>query len=160
MRKILMLSAALAAFPFAPAVAQDGDATDGQAALPAACEAAVSSMDTSKTTGGSGMSKMMNSMDGMMSGGDMSGSMGAVEKANMQAMMVMQAPMMKAMTIKDADLAFNCGMIAHHRGAIAMAKVELEMGKDETSKTLARTIIDAQEKEIEQITAWLEKNGK
>lgn len=83
-----------------------------------------------------------------------------VQTANQEAMQVMDGPMMRAATIRDADLAFNCGMIAHHAGAIAMAKVELEMGKDEASKTLARAIIAAQEKEIAEMTAWVEAWSK
>ncbi len=62
--------------------------------------------------------------------------------------------------IKDPDLAFNCGMIAHHQGAIAMSEVELKTGKDEKSKEMARMIIDAQKKEIEEMTARVEALAK
>ena len=95
-------------------------------------------------------------MPPMAHGGDLD----PVQTANQAAMAVMDGPMMRAATIRDADLAFNCGMIAHHAGAIAMAKVELEMGKDEASKTLARAIIAAQEKEIAEMTAWVEAWSK
>ncbi|KQT51196.1 hypothetical protein ASG43_21225 [Aureimonas sp. Leaf454] len=115
--------------------------------LPKACmDAAGSSMD---------MSKMMGGMEGMMSSGS-----SEVVKANMDAMMKMHGPMMTATMIKDPDLAFNCGMIAHHQGAIAMSEVELKMGKDEKSKEMAQMIIDAQKKEIGEMTAWVEKHGK
>ena len=100
------------------------------------------------------MSHMNSAMQGMMA------DMDDVQKASMEAMMQMHDPMMRAMLIKDPDLAFNCGMIAHHHGAIAMAEVELRMGKDEESRKLAQTIIDAQKKEIEEMTAWIEERAR
>lgn len=113
--------------------------------LPKACMDAAGSMDMSKMSGG---------MESMMSSGT-----DEVVKANMDAMRKMQGPMMKAVMIKDADLAFNCGMIAHHQGAIAMSQVELKMGKDEGSKKMAQMIIDAQKKEIAEMTDWVEKHA-
>ena len=110
----------------------------------------------------SGMGGMMRG--GMMQGMDMSNMMGGMEgmdeaqMASMEAMMELNAPMMATHTIKDPDLAFHCGMIAHHAGAIAMAEVELKYGDDEESKAMAQKIIDAQGPEIEEMTAWVEKN--
>lgn len=101
---------------------------------------------------------------GMMDGMDMSTMMGgmdgmdATQAASMEAMMKMNVPMMATHAIKDPDLAFHCGMIAHHAGAIAMAEVELEYGRDEQSREMARKIIDAQGPEIEEMTAWVEKH--
>lgn len=101
----------------------------------------------------------------MMQGMDMSGMMGSIEgmdeaqQASMQAMMEMNGPMMATHTIKDPDLAFHCGMIAHHTGAIAMAEVEIQYGDDEQSKALAQEIIDSQRQEIEEMTAWVEENA-
>ena len=86
--------------------------------------------------------------------------MDEAQKANHEAMMQMHGPMMKAAMIKDPDLAFNCGMIVHHQGAIAMSEVELKMGKDEASKKMAQMIIDAQKKEIEEMTARVETLAK
>lgn len=80
----------------------------------------------------------------------------AVQQSNMDAMMQMHAPMQRAVRIKNPDLAFNCGMIAHHYGAIAMAEAELERGRDEMSKAMARTIIDVQKREIEDMEARIE----
>lgn len=59
----------------------------------------------------------------------------------------------------NADLDFVRAMIAHHQGAIDMAKVELEHGKDEAIRKLADDIIKAQEAEIRMMKEWLAGNG-
>ncbi len=60
----------------------------------------------------------------------------------------------------DADVDFVKGMIPHHQGAVDMAKIVLEQGKDAEIKKFAQDIIDAQEKEIAFMNDWLKKNGK
>jgi len=55
----------------------------------------------------------------------------------------------------DPDEAFMRGMLAHHRGAVEMAKVELEHGTDPEARALAQAIIAAQQAEIEQMETWL-----
>ncbi|PZP56534.1 MAG: DUF305 domain-containing protein [Micavibrio aeruginosavorus] len=58
----------------------------------------------------------------------------------------------------NADKDFVLNMIPHHEGAVAMARVQLEHGKDPELRKLAEDIIKAQDKEIEFMKAWLEKN--
>jgi uncharacterized protein (DUF305 family) len=78
---------------------------------------------------------------------------------NMRRMMVTMPAMHDGMMNENADVAFACGMIAHHQGAIDMAEVLLEHGEDDQMRTLAQEIIDAQVGEIEQMTNWLAENA-
>lgn len=58
----------------------------------------------------------------------------------------------------DADVDFVRGMIAHHQGPVAMARVELDHGDDPDVCKLAEAIIKAQEAEIAWMQDWLAKN--
>ena len=48
----------------------------------------------------------------------------------------------------NADVDFVRGMIAHHQGAIEMAQIQLQYGKDEQLRRLAQGIIVEQQQEI------------
>jgi uncharacterized protein (DUF305 family) len=119
------------------------------------------------------MMPMMQQMMAMMQGGmpqagtqsggmqnmPMAGAMSDASKAYMGAMAMMNAPMMMGAQSSDPDVAFAKAMIAHHQGAIAMAKAVLQYGKDEKVKAWANQIIKAQEAEIAEMQAWLKDHA-
>lgn len=69
----------------------------------------------------------------------------------------MHAAMQQAYT-GNADVDFVTGMIPHHQGAVEMAKIVLQYGKDPEVRKLAEAIIKAQQDEIAWMQGWLEKN--
>ncbi len=102
-------------------------------------------------------------MDGMHDmGGDTPMQMEAApmdeaHQAMMAGMEAMNSDMDAGMKAADIDVAFICGMIPHHQGAIDMAKAELQYGDDPWAKEMAQKVIDAQEAEIAQMKEWLAK---
>ncbi|ODM44902.1 DUF305 domain-containing protein [Cereibacter johrii] len=153
-----ILAAAVAATAFsAPALAQE---TEFQ--LPEQCTTAAtaggmdhSAMGHGNMAGnqGAGMMEMMG-----MGGMDLE-SMPEHVRENVRKMMISMPAMHEGMMMEDADVAFACGMIAHHQGAIDMAEVLLEHGDDPQMRALAEEIIAAQGPEIERMTAWLAENA-
>ncbi|KAF0116940.1 MAG: hypothetical protein FD150_30 [Rhodobacteraceae bacterium] len=91
-------------------------------------------------------------------GHTMMGDMGPASTAFMEA----NDRMHKGMAIEytgNTDLDFIRGMVPHHQGAVEMAKIVLEHGKDPEVRKLAEGIIAAQEAEIKWMQDWLDKNG-
>ncbi len=155
-KTILAAAAAATAFS-APALAQEAEFQ-----LPEQCTTAAtaggmdhSAMGHGNMAGnqGAGMMEMMG-----MGGMDLK-SMPAHVRENMRKMMITMPAMHEGMMMEDADVAFACGMIAHHQGAIDMAEVLLEHGDDPQMRALAEEIIAAQGPEIERMTAWLAENA-
>lgn len=102
---------------------------------------------------------MMQGQGGMM---QHQGGMGQSDaaKAYMAAMDKMHGPMMQGVQDSDPDAAFVEGMIPHHQGAIDMARVVLQFGKDEQTKKWANDVIREQQREIAEMQEWLKKRGK
>ena len=93
------------------------------------------------------MDKKHAGMPGMAAGGDMHGSMKNMMKS------------MESMKMSgDADKDFAMMMKAHHQGAIDMAQMELQSGKDAKMRAMAKGIIKAQQKEIKEFDKWLAKH--
>lgn len=85
------------------------------------------------------------------------------DSASSKAFAEANAKMHKDMAVPltgNADVDFVRGMIPHHQGAIDMAKIVLEHGKDPEIRKLAEEVIAAQEGEIAMMKAWLAKNGQ
>jgi len=61
---------------------------------------------------------------------------------------------LKNKTGDEFDKAFIASMIAHHEGAVEMAKLSAKNAKHEEVKTLSNNIITAQEKEIAEMKQW------
>ena len=72
----------------------------------------------------------------------------------------MNGPMMQGVQDSDPDVAFIKGMIPHHQGAIEMAKVALQHGKDEQTKKWANDIVREQQRDMAEMQEWLKKRGK
>jgi uncharacterized protein (DUF305 family) len=86
-------------------------------------------------------------------------SMSEAHTALMAGMDRMNSDMMTGGMAQDIDVAFVCSMIPHHRGAIDMAKAELQYGDDAWAKEMAQKVIDAQEQEIADMLAWLDQQA-
>jgi uncharacterized protein (DUF305 family) len=82
-----------------------------------------------------------------------------VTKAYMDAVDRMHGPMLEGLRADDPDVAYIRGMIAHHQGAIDMAKVALQYGKDDLTKKWAADVIRDQQREVTEMQEWLKKRA-
>jgi uncharacterized protein (DUF305 family) len=82
-----------------------------------------------------------------------------VTKAYMDAVDRMHGPMLEGLRADDPDVAYIRGMIAHHQGALDMAKVALQYGKDDLTKKWAADVIRDQQREVTEMQEWLKKRA-
>ena len=92
------------------------------------------------------MDKKDAAMPGMAAGGDMQGHMKGMMK-HMDSMKM----------TGNTDIDFAAMMKMHHQGAIDMAQMELQSGKDAKMRAMAKRIIKDQKKEIKELDQWLGK---
>lgn len=147
MKRALAASILAASFS-APALAQEEAAFQ----LPEQCtvESGMGHMDHGGMHGGgTDMMTMNMELEGMTE----------FQRRNMEKMALTMPAMMEGMMHDDPDVAFACAMIAHHQGAIDMARIQLEHGEDEWIRSLAEEIIEAQVQEIDEMTQWLADNA-
>jgi uncharacterized protein (DUF305 family) len=86
-------------------------------------------------------------MGGMDMGGDDSSGEGMMSDDDMEEM--------ESASGAAFDKLFLEGMIAHHKGAVAMAEIELEEGEFPDALALAQEVVDAQEAEITEMESLL-----
>lgn len=82
--------------------------------------------------------------------------------ANNPSMMGAMDKMMKDMhqmqMTGNVDVDFAMMMVSHHQGAVDMAQVEIESGKDDALKQMAQKIIDEQKSEINELQTFLDSH--
>lgn len=61
---------------------------------------------------------------------------------------------MAAASGETVDEAYIAKMIAHHRGAVAMAEVAMRESRDPEVRRMAQGVIDTQTREIAEMRAW------
>ena len=89
--------------------------------------------------------------------GDMGDMMPGMGGAGAMAGMLSESDLTALRNAPGAEAAklYVSGMIGHHQGAITMAQNEIDNGKSPAAVALARSIIDTQQREIDEMTAIL-----
>lgn len=147
----------LASLVTAAAIANPALAQEAAFQLPDQCITSAKTGEMDHSAMGHGASTGADMMGSH--GGDLTGSPEHVQE-NMRKMMITMPAMEQGMMNEDPDVAFACGMIAHHQGAIDMAQVLLDHGDDPEMIKLAKDIMQAQIGEIEFMKTWLAANVK
>ncbi len=88
---------------------------------------------------------------------ELGGTTAEMSQEEMEGMMGMSEDPQQLANEDPFDLAFIDAMIPHHESAIEMAKVALEESEDPEIREIAQGIIEAQEREIQQMTQWREE---
>ncbi len=78
-----------------------------------------------------------------------------VQPQNMGDVMNDMTSSLDGKTGTEFDRVFLTNMIQHHEGAVAMAKKALSTSQNKDVRLLSQQIIEAQEKEIAEMTLWL-----
>ncbi|WP_069659013.1 DUF305 domain-containing protein [Arcticibacter eurypsychrophilus] len=76
------------------------------------------------------------------------------------AMNKMMSDMHQIQMTGNVDVDFAMMMKAHHQGAVDMAKEELRSGTADQVKSMAGKIVDAQEKEIDELNNFIESHKR
>jgi uncharacterized protein (DUF305 family) len=173
-KTIVALAFVASLAPLSATAQQDGTGTDPhhpdtiQSMPPKAPEAATNGMSMQPmmegmpSMQGMGTGKMMNCpmMGRCMGGMEMDASKGDQSVASL-ALNAVNQRMHREMAISfsgNPDVDFVRAMIAHHQGAVDMAKVVKAFGSDATIGEMADSIIKAQEAEMTAMRAWLSRN--
>jgi len=121
--------------------------------LPAMAQTATPSASPMTPMQGMPMEGMMANCPAMQS--MMQKAQSPADRALMQSMMSMHQSMQSMQLTGDADHDFLVMMVPHHQVAIAMSNAEIQNGKDQKVIALAKSIIAAQQQEINQMQGWL-----